>query len=134
MGAVQSAVQVPPRCCTVMGMVKANSKRLNIRIRQEVAWQLEALAESEGISQTEVIERAILSAGSVSARPVETPKGWSIPPVVTVAEISIICRHCKEAFGGQKFQAPLCGNCKSVGHRGDLHECPVCVDYGTGAL
>ncbi len=115
-------------------MVKTNSKRLNIRIRQEVAWQLEALAKTEGISQTEVIERAILGAGSLATRAVETPKGPSIPPVVTRAEIAIVCRHCKEPFGGQKFQAPLCGNCKSAGHRGDLHECPVCVDYGTGAL
>ncbi len=118
------------------GMAKVNSVRVNMRLRDEARFALEELAERMGCSQTAVVERAVLEAhkrvSSGSEVEVEPRRGAVAPPLR--AEIAIICRHCKEPFGGQKFQAPLCGDCKRVGHRGDLHECPVCVDYGTGAL
>ncbi len=116
-----------------------NSVRVNMRLRDEARFALEELAGQWGCSQTAAFERAVLEAhkrvGSGSEVEVEPRRGGSDAAGPSLrAEIAIICRHCKEPFGGQKFQAPLCGDCKRVGHRGDLHECPVCVDYGTGAL
>lgn len=36
------------------------------------------------------------------------------------------CRHCGNRFAGPKY-ATICSLCKSVGHTGDLRDCPRCT-------
>ncbi len=108
-------------------MAKLESKRLNIRIRRDVAWQLEALAEKEGISQTEVIERAILAAGGLAR----------VTPVAPVVEVRPEpqeefpfhprCLHCGEVFGSRIRSATTCGECKRSHHAGEPRNCDVCT-------
>ncbi len=119
-------------------MVKANSVRVNMRLRDEARFALEELADQWGCSQTAAFERAVLEAhkrvSAGEAASFEAGRVVSVAGPVVRSEITIFCQHCREPFGGQKFQPPLCGECKAGGHRLNPANCPVCMDMGTGAL
>lgn len=59
----------------------------------------------------------------------------AVPGVSTAGNgFPIRCAHCRENGRGATKWATLCFGCKGGGHTLTPAECPVCCDYGTGAL
>lgn len=130
-------------------MGKADSERINMRLKTGARFILEQRAEDWGISKTAVIERLLMATESSSdispavndRTPVPTELLNSAVAPATATETGkapigfpIACLHCGgQGRGSTKF-ATICFECKREGHTGDTRECPKCGDYGTGAL
>lgn len=150
----QSAVQVPPRCCTVCHMAKSDSVRTNMRLRDDARFALEELAESMGISKTAVVERLVIAAhqgssGQQDEMPRQSVPNFqqtrvvdpaTIPGVTTGGAMPIpktvlkyTCDHCQVPQSVGRY-GEICGSCRGRGHCDVRANCPECCDYGTGAL
>ncbi len=134
-----SAVQVPPECCTVCGtMVKANSVRVNMRLRDEARFALDELASQWGCSQTAAFERAVMEAhrrvsggsgGEAEPRVAAGAAGRGVDPkgVVGGGGYDAICGHCGAEFQIASGRPPstICGECHRAGHK-NVPNCMMC--------
>ena len=130
-------------------MVKNNVKAVSFRLKAEIGWALEDLAQKWGCSQTAALERCIQQAAgnSVSAilpgnsiireRESEAVAGFDpskIPGVRTGAAVGgfpCTCKHtgCQgRKFTGRTRWATMCDGCDEKGHKGEPRECVECYN------
>jgi len=134
-------------------MAKQDSERINMRLRSEARFILEQRAEDWGISKTAVIERLLMATESpsevrVGSRMFQPGKsvefGSSDPAKIEGVSVGVSskpsvsmgvfkCLHCGIMRAPKNH--PLCANCVSEGHRGNVADCKECANQsGTGAL
>ena len=120
--------------------MKRDSKPVAFRLKTHVVAAIDVLVRRWTVSQTAAVERAILDAAYPTTELLPAAKeALCTAPILhqqpqVLAESVIYCKHCGEPFGGQRFQPPLCPNCKATGHLGNPNACGICVNSGTGAL
>jgi len=119
-----------------------NGDGFALQVEGEAQTVLRWWMRQDGMTEREVVEAALLIYDEFRQRP--GAKGGSasseVPSTLT-PEVAgrehgfpMNCRHCRQGKQGATKFASICFDCKRDGHTNDPAECPVCMDWGTGAL
>jgi rRNA maturation endonuclease Nob1 len=114
-------------------MVKANSVRVNMRLKDDARFALEELSERLGMSQTAVVEQLVIAAhsggeGGDGAVQKRESAVQSDPAEIAGVERGVkpnaFCVHCERKFMGPKG-ASICPACGGGGHvsSGECRRC-----------
>ena len=112
-------------------MVKANSVRVNMRLKDEARFALEDLARQWGCSVTAAFERVVLDAhkrvGGSSAEIAPVERVTEPKNAVGGGGYDAICGHCGEEFQIASGRPPstICGECHRGGHQ-NVPNCMMC--------